>query len=153
MAAAKKAGNDYEIRNINRQLHNRYTENSAKPYTVTLQNPSDTDNLGFMNPIAFSTKLMHAGIEFSHSTKVDKKKIELQFDSFEKANKALELRDKIPDGWYAYIPDYKAYSIGVIKGIELEYSVDEIKSQIETDYPGTKVERLMRRKRTVNRVN
>lgn len=61
----------YEMKSISRQLGNRYTVNSAKPYIVILQNPLDTENLGFMNPIAFSKKLVHAGVEFTHSKKID----------------------------------------------------------------------------------
>lgn len=53
--------------------------------------------------------------------------MELTFNDFKAANDAVENHSKFPDGWFPYIPDFKIYRIGLIKGVDLEYSDEIIK--------------------------
>ena len=92
------------------------------------------------------------GIEHDYiRTLSDKRKVELVFNNFSKANEAVDRYNDKANELAAYIPDYKIYSIGIIKGVDVNISDEEIKANLDTQHLIHKVERF-KRKTLINKM-
>lgn len=49
---------------------------------------------------------------------------------------------KLEKSWYTYVPDYKIYSVGVIRGVDAETTIEELEEAIRLKYPNAKAERI-----------
>lgn len=127
---------------ILKQMVNRYTVDSQAPRSIILES---CDNTVRINRLKFSKDLTELGITFTHSRKISNSKMELTFQNYKSANDAVINHSNFPQGWFPYIPDTRIYRIGIIKGIDTEYSDEVVKQEIEAKYPNSRIKRLTKK--------
>jgi len=108
---------------INFQKPNKYIVSNCPPYLVHVK--SLEGNIGNLHPMSLGKALADSFPAIINIKRRGKNLIVINFKFSFDANKFVQ-SNKLPAGWTAYIPNYKIVRSGIVKGVDLSLSIDEI---------------------------
>ena len=115
-----------------KKITNEYSQVHSGPYIVVVQGRQG--NVSQIHPMKLGKILYEkGGYNINNIKKIGKNKLEIKFNSFVDANKFVgsDLSNKYDLS--IYIPSYYTQIVGIIRGVDLELSNEEIKEQIRTE--------------------
>lgn len=141
---------------INSQLNNRYSEVSAPPFITFVEVPIQSSDLsktnpnfiGNFHPMAIGKRIcnLYNNLNIREIKRMGKNLISVVFDSHHQANPFVDSRSSLPQGWISYIPNFKIYRTGVIRNVDKDLSINDIKDGITWSGPPVKIISLERLK-------
>jgi len=95
---------------------------------VHFESRNNNENLGNIHPIKMGK---HLTKNFSFISKIGKTIIVVNFKYRHEANSFVDNDSNLPDNWIGYIPNYKVYRTGVVRGVDISLSEDEIRQGVK----------------------
>lgn len=108
----------------------RYDSTDVAPFVVHIQKDGETSTV---HPISFGHYLKKRGVKniINGSVKrLGRSKLSLSFSTFSDANAFLNDPDLTLKQFKAFIPTFNVTRMGVVKGVPVEWSAEEIQSNI-----------------------
>ena len=134
-----------EITNKSNHI-NEYGPMHVGPFLVIVQ--SKEGNLGNLHPMKLGKLLyMNCDYNIQQIKKVNKNKLEVFFQNYNDANKFVKSNIGIQNNWHTFIPYSQTHVVGVIRGVDIELTNEEICKQIRTQemYDVTQAYRFYRK--------
>jgi len=116
-------GTNNRLTFINSQKSNKYIASNCPPYLVHVE--SLEGNLGNLHPMSLGKALADSFPAIINIKRRGKNLIVINFKFSFDANNFV-LANNLPSGWIAYIPNYKIVRTGIVKGVDLDLTIDEI---------------------------
>lgn len=127
---------------------NIYNENDVSPYLVHIQKITKGDNDGvILHPITFGDFLMKNkiyNIINGSLKKIGRNRISVAFNNFKDANSFLNNSLLLENNYHAFIPSFNVIRIGIVRGVPIEWSPEEIIKNISTPIGCGKVVKVRR---------
>jgi len=100
---------------IKSQRNNRYSPLNAPPFVVHIESLNSDENLGNIHPM--KGKYLAKNFSFiSNVRKIGKVIIAISFKYRHEVNSFVENDSSLLDNWTGYIPNYKVYRTGIVRG-------------------------------------
>lgn len=140
--------NNYNINSrdkfVNEQCDNRYNPKSLPPFITFIDGigydpEQPKSNIGNLHPMEISDLICNrfADCEILKFRRLGKSTISVEFKSFTAANRFVDNRNKLPIGWFSYVPNYKIYRSAVVRGVNPNFSDQKILDLIS--WPGSPI--------------
>jgi len=113
---------------INSQKFNKYIVSNCPPYLVHVE--SLEGNIGNLQLMSLGKALADSFPAIINIKRRGKNLIVINFKFSFNANNFVQLNN-LPTGWVAYISNYKIVRSGVVRGVDLNLSIDEIHKGIK----------------------
>lgn len=122
------------------QKFNKYNQNDKGPFVVFARKENAKE-------ITLARDLKNAGItNIQNIFKINDNLLKIIFKESSNANKAIDFQSILKHE--LFIPDMYTTTYGIVKGIETDIHIDEIKQNIRSEVAITSVERIMSYDRT-----
>lgn len=117
------------------QIHRKvYNDSDSAPYIIHVQKDQISPNDGTsIHPISFGNFLKnqsYKNIVNGSVKRIGRNRISLAFNNFKEANNFLNDSKLIQFHYKAFIPSFNVVRMGVIKGVPTDWSLDEVKNNI-----------------------
>jgi len=96
---------------------NRYSASNLPPYVVHIESKESMDNIGNLHPMKLGKLLTNSFSFISDIRRIGKNIISVNFKYRQEANSFVDSDNYLPDNLISYIPNYKIYRTGVVKGL------------------------------------
>jgi len=116
--------NNNRMEFINSQKNNRYSASNHPPFLVHIE--STDGNIGNVHPMSLGKALADHFPTILSIRRLGKNIISVIFKFSFDANQFVQSGHLLPENWIPYIPNYKIIRTGVIRGVDLSLSYDEI---------------------------
>lgn len=112
---------------LNQSKNNIYNSKNLPPFLVHVE--SLNGNIGNLHPLSIG-KILYKHLNFndpiSNIQKIGTNLIGINFKRFQDANSFISNHSFLPDNWIPYIPNYKICRTGIVRGVSLDFSLDDI---------------------------
>jgi len=110
---------------IKSQRNNRYTSVICSPYLESIDG-----NIGNLHPMSLGKALAEVFPAITNIRRRDRNLIVINFKFSFNANKFIQ-SNVLPNNWMAYIPNYKIFRSGIVRGVDMALSLEEIHKGIK----------------------
>lgn len=152
-----KENDSLRSKTVKEQLENRYNDRSLPPFVAFIDgieyNPEQPNvNIGNMHPMELSDYICKnfADKDILKFKRLGKSIISIYFKSFAAANRFVDNSNKLPVGWYSYIPNYKIFRAAVVRGVNPNFSNEKILEMISWPGDSIKIKSIERLKYRAN---
>lgn len=130
-----------------------YNSSDAAPFLVHVQREQTASNDNtFLNPISFGRFLRRNafnGIVNGSLKKIGRNRLVISFTTFQDANSFITSKLLEKENFKSFIPTFSVTRMGVVRGVPMEWSDDEILDNISVPVGCGKILKLRRIKRKV----
>jgi len=106
---------------------NRYSTSNLSPFVVHIESKSESDNLGNLRFMKLGKLWAGRFPSLSDIKRIGRSIISVKFKHSHEANSFVQGSNLLPENWIDYIPNFKLYRTGIVRGVDLSLCESEIR--------------------------